>query len=83
MAPSLLRHAMNHSFAAKPASVTRVNRPDGPLVGAPDGSKALGETEEAWGKIPAIPGGVVPGEKKRKKEKKERKKEGVGLRGWW
>lgn len=66
---------MNHSFAAKPASATLVNRPDGQLVGAPDGSKALMEPEEARGKIQRYP---VELSRARRKEKKKRDEEGRG-----
>lgn len=64
---------MNHSFAAKPASVTLVNRPDGLLVGAPDRSKALAETEAAWRKIQQYP--VELSRARRKEKRKEKRKE--------
>lgn len=80
---------MNHSFAAKPASATLVSRPDGLLVGAPDGSKALTEPEEARGKIQRYPvelSRATRNEKKKKEEREEERRggvEGLGAKGGW
>lgn len=71
---------MNHSFAAKPASATLVNRPDGLLVGAPDGSKALAETEAAWGKIQQYPVELSRARRKDKREEREEERRG-GIEG--